>query len=432
MDTSLKEDKEYSYIFSTASYSAGAIIKWKMRTKGIFDAWSDWSIERQVRIYAVPTIALTHIGNFPGIIDEFPIRLRCQCGPNSLVPLSYNLIIRANQNYVGTSNVGEKVTISKGEEVYNKFVSMYEFSDDPYNFYINLYPKDVNLNNDIDYEIILQIAMDSGASAIDTIEVHTDFVEDGLLSLSLDYAVSPSTYSVLLKPVIYDLSDLPEEDPGDDYVPPLAENKIIDVYRRDFVSDEYILIEGDIENLGSTTIIDPHPSLKVTTYRIVSTDTETGNIKWNDTTLTFGKTFFPSIIIQWDEEVNVINDAYSVNGLYDAPISGNFLLLPFNIKTSESNDKDISHIEYIGRKRPVSYFGTQLGETASWTTEFDKTDDETIKMLRKLARWTDNVYVREPSGMGYWATVSVSFNNDYDSLVIPVTIEVTRVEGDRP
>ena len=40
-----------------------------------------------------------------------------------------------------------------------------------------------------------------------------------------------------------------------------------------------------------------------------------------------------------------------------------------------------------------------------------------------------DVYVREPSGVGYWATIQVSYNSSYDSLVIPITINVTRVEG---
>ena len=50
-------------------------------------------------------------------------------------------------------------------------------------------------------------------------------------------------------------------------------------------------------------------------------------------------------------------------------------------------------------------------------------------MLRMLRVYMGNVYVREPSGSGYWATVSVSFNRKHDSLVMPVTLAITRVEG---
>ena len=40
-----------------------------------------------------------------------------------------------------------------------------------------------------------------------------------------------------------------------------------------------------------------------------------------------------------------------------------------------------------------------------------------------------DVYVREPSGSGYWANVSVSFSQRHTALTIPVTLNLTRVEG---
>ena len=38
-------------------------------------------------------------------------------------------------------------------------------------------------------------------------------------------------------------------------------------------------------------------------------------------------------------------------------------------------------------------------------------------------------YVREPSGSGYWANVTVSFSQKHCELTIPVTLNLTRVEG---
>ena len=40
-----------------------------------------------------------------------------------------------------------------------------------------------------------------------------------------------------------------------------------------------------------------------------------------------------------------------------------------------------------------------------------------------------DVYVREPSGLGYWANISISYNREYSSLTIPVTLDVKPVEG---
>ena len=49
--------------------------------------------------------------------------------------------------------------------------------------------------------------------------------------------------------------------------------------------------------------------------------------------------------------------------------------------------------------------------------------------LRRLSRWTGDVYVREPSGTGYWANIKVSLNIEHLAVTIPVSLSVTRVEG---
>ena len=61
--------------------------------------------------------------------------------------------------------------------------------------------------------------------------------------------------------------------------------------------------------------------------------------------------------------------------------------------------------------------------------DFDKEDTDTLAMVRRLMAYRGDVYVREPSGLGYWANVTVSYNKDYSSLVIPVTLTIKPVEG---
>ncbi|HJH87974.1 MAG TPA: hypothetical protein OIM52_00010 [Fusicatenibacter saccharivorans] len=78
----------------------------------------------------------------------------------------------------------------------------------------------------------------------------------------------------------------------------------------------------------------------------------------------------------------------------------------------------------------MSYYGTQLGETASWKVEIEKSDADTLYALRRLAIWMGDVYVREPSGSGYWGkTFPFSFSQTHKVLTIPVTLDITRVEG---
>ena len=61
--------------------------------------------------------------------------------------------------------------------------------------------------------------------------------------------------------------------------------------------------------------------------------------------------------------------------------------------------------------------------------EIDKSDEETLYALRRLAKWMGDVYVREPSGSGYWANASVSISQKHCEVTIPVTLNITRVEG---
>ncbi len=135
-----------------------------------------------------------------------------------------------------------------------------------------------------------------------------------------------------------------------------------------------------------------------------------------------------AVIIQWNEEWS----SFDVNGddvSTEPGWSGSLLKLPYNIDVSNNTDPDVTLVKYVGRRNPVGYYGTHVGETATWNVEIVKSDTETIYALRRLAIWTGDVYVREPSGTGYWANVKVSFSQKHLEVTIPVTLNITRVEG---
>ena len=135
-----------------------------------------------------------------------------------------------------------------------------------------------------------------------------------------------------------------------------------------------------------------------------------------------------SVIIQWDEEWSTfdVSDETSVNS---PSWSGSMLKIPYNIDVTDKRSTEVSFVEYAGRKHPVSYYGTQVGETSTWSMAIPKKDKETIYALRRLSLWAGDVYVREPSGMGYWANVNVSFSQNHTEVTVPVTLDITRVEG---
>ena len=181
-----------------------------------------------------------------------------------------------------------------------------------------------------------------------------------------------------------------------------------------------------MSNSNNTHISDPHPALNYARYRIVATDKATGAISFYDVPgyPVNGK----AVVIQWDEEWATydVTDEYSI----ERPAwSGSMIRLPYNIDVSDSTDRDVALVAYIGRKHPVSYYGTQQGFTSTWNVDIPKSDAETIYALRRLSIWGGDVYVREPSGSGYWANVKVSFSQKHKEVSIPVTFNITRVEG---
>lgn len=199
----------------------------------------------------------------------------------------------------------------------------------------------------------------------------------------------------------------------------------LSVYRREFDGSFTELATG-IDNTKNTYVTDPHPALDYARYRIVATADSTGAVGYYDMPA------YPiqekAIIIQWNEEWSNF-DITGDNTRAQPAWSGSLLRLPYNVDVVDSYNMDVSHVEYIGRKRPVAYYGTQLGETSNWSVDIAKDDEETLYALRRLAIWPGNAYVREPSGTGYWATVTPSFSQKHKDKTIPVTLSIRRVEG---
>lgn len=202
-------------------------------------------------------------------------------------------------------------------------------------------------------------------------------------------------------------------------------NVTLAVYRREF-DGTFTEIASALDGSKNVTVTDPHPALDYARYRIVATSEDTGAVGYYD------MPGYPvggnAVIIQWDEawtSFEVSPDDETAESTW----SGSLLKLPYNIDVSDSHNPDVSLVNYIGRTHPVSYYGTHRGETATWNVNIDKADKETLYALRRLAIWMGDVYVREPSGSGYWAHITVGFSQKHCETIIPVTLTITRVEG---
>lgn len=205
----------------------------------------------------------------------------------------------------------------------------------------------------------------------------------------------------------------------------LIDDITLSVYRREFDGSFTELATG-LKNTQHTYVTDPHPAMDYARYRIVAITDNTGAVSYYDAPgYPIGE---PGAILQWDEDwTNFDTDEESE--LTEKPWTGSLVRLLYNLDVSDDNSVDTSLVKYIGRKRPVSYYGTQLGETSTWNTEIPKDDLDTLYALRRLAIWTGNVYVRESSGTGYWANVNVSYSSKHKEVTIPISLSITRVEG---
>lgn len=477
-----EKDKTSVYELDTSGYSEGTTIQWRVKTCGITGDYGDWSIQRTITVYAPASLGLDvtdQNGNSLSTISAFPFYIRATSGPYTQNPVSYHVVITSNEVYETVDRIGNTVIVNKGGQVYSKHFDIDNdaLSSNPYELLLGLSAGNLDLEDDISYTVTCTVAMDSGltgeASATFTVswseETYTPnaaiaFDPDTLAAYIQPYCkdtymvyrqvtFANSVYTVTDtelsnvyggpvknaktttgEQVYYGITADTDEngDPvtTDIYYCSVEEGGLIDgvtlsVYRREFDGSFTELATG-IDNMSNTSVTDPHPALDCARYRIVAIDDSTGAVSYSDLPgYPIGE---KAVIIQWDE--NWTNfDTTNEDALEQPAWAGSLLKLPYNIDVSDSHAPDVELIEYIGRKHPVSYYGTQTGVSSSWNVEIPKNDIETLYALRRLAVWMGDVYVREPSGSGYWANIVVSFSQTHCELTIPVSLSITRVEG---
>lgn len=411
-DTGDDKDETKSKKIDTSKWSEGTTLKWRVRTMGITGNYGLWSVQRAVNIYAPATLQLNIVsadGDDISTLTSFPFYIKGVGGPSSQKVLGYHVSVIALEGYDSIDETGTGEVIAKGQEIFSKY---YDIGTE---LMLELSAGNIDLENNISYRVICSVAMDSGL----TTERSEDFTvawADMTYALNAEVAYSRDTYSFLIRPYCLDENNN------------LVDDVTLGVYRRQF-DGELIEIATDLQNSDNCFVTDPHPALDYGRYRIVAKIKATGAISYYDLPgFPIGES---GIIIQWAEQwqnyvTSEINDG---DTSAERPWSGSMVKLPYNVDTTDDNDPDVSLVEYIGRKHQVSYYGTQVGQTATWKTDIPKSDVETLYALRRLAIYQGDVYVRESSGSGYWAHVTVSISKTHQNRIVPVSLKVTRVEG---
>lgn len=403
------KDKTKHYTVDTSVYTEGTKIKWRVRTAGVTLQYGDWSVQRSVDIYAPPTLELSltdQNGNMVSTLTSFPLFVKGVPGPQTQAPIGYHVTVVANEAYDTVNNIGQDVSINAGDEVYDRQIDTSDV------LLIELDPGNIDLENDISYTVTVIASMNSGLTVMESADFNVSWT-DVTYELDAEIAVDDISYTAYITPFARDEDGEP--------IPNLS----LGVYRREF-DGTFKEIQTGLDSTMNTLVTDPHPALDYARYRIIAVDNATGAVSHYDAPAY--PVNCPYIIIQWDEEWTSFA-TLNEDELADPLWKGSMLTLPYNIEVSNDTSIDSSLVEYMGREYPVSYYGTQKGTTASWSTAIPATDQETIYALRRLAIYAGDVYVREPYGTGYWANISVSFSQKYSDLTVPVSLSLTRVDG---
>ncbi len=429
-----EKDKTSSYSFTTDGFTDGATIQWRIRTKGIIDSYSNWSIQRTINVYAPPALqlktsntckwfwdpfkfatdniytALGELGSPLRTLTKFPFYIGLTAGPNSQKAIRFFISIISNETYETSEDTGAIKNITAGDIVYSTYldtINNYAF--------LAITAALIRLENNVSYTIHASVTMDSGLTA----EAESSFMvalKDSNIEPNAEIAIDEDSLVAYITPYCINSDDINEEH---------LDNVYLSVYRREFDGD-FTKIAENIDSSMNITVTDPHPALDYARYRIIAISMNTGEFAYYD------MPGYPiqekAIIIQWNDEWSTFNTTEE-NEMEKPPWSGSMLKLPYNIDVSDNYNPDVSLVEYIGRKHPVSYYGTQRGETPTWNLEIAKDDEETLYALRRLAVYMGDCYVREPSGSGCWAQVTVSFSQKHCEMTIPVTLSIVRVEG---
>lgn len=419
-DPEERSDKTYVCDVNTLHplFSSGYSFDWKVKTAGVKTddngdlEYGKYSTVKTVDVYTAPVFSHMNLLNKDNeslstkSLTSFPLHINAQLSSmTNQKPTGYYLNILATARYTTVDTVGNTKVVTRDTKVLSKY---YDYTTETFD--IQITAADVDFVDDQTYKVVLTASMDSGLTATSENTFKVAWIEQ-LPTPMAEVNIDRETVSASIIPYI----ELPED--SDDTV-------YLSVYRREYDGSYTPISDTEVGNYVS--VKDPHPALDFARYRIVARSSNTGAISYND--LPGVPTGEIAVVIQWDEKWQVF-DTTTGDAMVSQPWTGSLLKLPYNITVSKSHNPDVSLVQYIGRKRPVGYYGTQLGETDTWSVAIPKDDTETLYGIRRLASWMGDVYVREPSGLGYWANIKVSYSRSYSDLTIPISFSVTPVEG---
>lgn len=386
----------------------GDVATWRVRTQGVWPGyWSPWSKSQSFNVYSRPvaTIGLSQnpLTSLPLAITVDALSQGGESMPAGNRPIMCALTISAVDDVESTYPDGSIRYIAAGEEVWSGF---YDAESDEYvqdGWEVSLDASDVTLSGAATYRVRATVSTMMGMRC----EAETD------LTCEWEMEVPPprcSTYfdAATLSCTIYPwCEELVGFDPETgDQLFDLRDDTVLSVYRVNQDGSTELVAEG-LENDGAASCVDPRCAFGTCTYRIVARDTETGAQGANDYIVQSG---YQRVVVDFGAD--------SVE-------------LKYNIEWTEDHNPDVEFLNFHGRSNPVAHWGTQRGHKAHIKASLIKgTDEQTLSKLRQLADYRGACYVREPTGLAWWASVvPKQMSGGYLTREQQVELDVTRIEA---
>lgn len=293
-----KKDSNSVYTIDTSksewgNIKDGCIITWKVQTTGIINEYSEWSVEREINMYAKPQLEIDIKNKNNLSIDEvssFPFYITALAKPSTQTPISYYIEILSNNAYDTVDEVGNVKTVNPGDKVYQRY---YDPTKNAWNFLIEMTPGNIDLESEKSYTINITVSMNSGLSVTSS-KTFTTSLSDAFYDVYADILIDKETLSASIHPYCNEYTES-----GGSITPVLSNNCLLSVYRREY-DGTFTEIAKGIDNIKNTFITDPHPSLDYARYRVVAKNNTTGSLSYSDVPAVYvGE---PSVVIQWADK----------------------------------------------------------------------------------------------------------------------------------
>ena len=459
---------------SLSSYSDNSVVKWRVRTKGNRSEWSPWSVWRQFTVYDLPSVtcSLSQNGAFTLVqtseqgysgkqpneegwyeysaeggysatedvavevgkdyyrfnasgtssastvgnaLRSIPLLVTINSQGGGGAPVGYHLTFIALEGYSYEAIDGTEIMVPEGSVVYQKD---YVTSSRRFNTEVGI---EAGLQDGVSYAVVAEVAMNSGLHATSTRYLLDVDFNSKIPEPEGEVVFSPDDLTAEVRCACYEEID----GPGDTFTLRLVNGVDLSVYRIN-ADRSVTLVQQGLPNTGNVSVVDPHATFGTCRYRIVARSLETGESVYSDEE---SSSVHSTCCVQWDESWSEYVESEDDSAGAMHTYTGNRIDGIYNLNLDESGNMQSEDAEYIGRKHPVSYYGTQRGHTADYRVDFPKYDTETLMKCRRLMDYAGDAYVREPSGLGFWARISnPRISRSYDSQAVSFTFEAVHVD----